>query len=81
VRGRGLMQGMLLSREYAGQAKAMAMAAEAEGVMLLTAGVDVLRFLPALVVTDAQIAEAGAMLRHALDDFDAIQRRSLMPLS
>jgi len=67
VRGRGLMLGMVLSETYRGKAKEIAKAAEAEGLMLLIAGPDVVRLLPALVVSDAQIGEAVLRLRRALD--------------
>lgn len=72
VRGHGLMLGMVLSDQCAGRAKDIAKAAETEGLMLLTAGFDVLRFLPALVVSDAQIEEAGLLLRRAIDRFVAV---------
>lgn len=67
VRGSGLMQGMVLADAWRGKAKDIAKAAEAQGLMLLIAGPDVLRFLPALVVSDAQIDEAERRLRRALD--------------
>ncbi|MBV8666799.1 MAG: acetylornithine/succinyldiaminopimelate transaminase [Burkholderiaceae bacterium] len=69
VRGSGLMLGMVLQGAYAGRAKEIAKAAEAQGLMVLIAGPDVVRFLPALVVSDAQIEEAGGLLRKALDAF------------
>jgi succinylornithine aminotransferase len=69
VRGSGLMLGMTLTDAYRGKAKDITKAAEAEGLMLLIAGPDVVRLLPALVVTDAQIDEAVALLRRALDAF------------
>jgi succinylornithine transaminase family protein len=69
VRGRGLMLGMVLTEAYRGKAKDIAKAAEAEGLMLLIAGPDVVRLLPALVVSDAQIDEAIALYRRALDAF------------
>jgi succinylornithine aminotransferase len=67
VRGSGLMLGMVLSDAYAGRAKEIAKAAEANGLMVMIAGPDVVRFLPALVISDAQIGEADALLRRALD--------------
>ncbi|HYD79742.1 MAG TPA: acetylornithine/succinylornithine family transaminase [Paucimonas sp.] len=69
VRGRGLMIGMTLTEAYRGKAKDITKAAEAQGLMLLIAGPDVVRLLPALVVTDAQIDEAIALFRRALDAF------------
>jgi len=67
VRGSGLMLGMVLSDAWRGKAKDITKAAEAEGLMLLIAGPDVVRLLPALVVSDAQIDEGVTRLRRALD--------------
>jgi succinylornithine aminotransferase len=67
VRGSGLMLGMVLADAWRGKAKDITKAAEAEGLMLLIAGPDVVRLLPALVVSDAQIDEAVVRLRRALD--------------
>ncbi|NMM26575.1 MAG: acetylornithine/succinyldiaminopimelate transaminase [Glaciimonas sp.] len=72
VRGSGLMLGMVLSEQYRGRAKDITRATEAEGLMLLIAGPDVLRWLPALIVSDAQIEEAERLLRRALDVFLAV---------
>lgn len=69
VRGYGLMLGMVLADDYRGKAKDITKAAEANGLMLLIAGPDVVRLLPALVVTNAQIDEADKRLRRALDAF------------
>jgi succinylornithine transaminase family protein len=67
VRGSGLLLGVQLTAAYKGRAKEITKAAEDEGLMLLIAGPDVLRFAPALIVTDEQIAEATARLRRALN--------------
>lgn len=67
VRGSGLLLGMVLTQAYAGRAKEISKAAEALGLMVLIAGPDVVRFAPALVVSDAQIDEAEQLLRRALD--------------
>ena len=74
IRGKGLMLGMLLNDAYRGRAKDITKVAETEGLMLLIAGMDVVRLLPALVVTDAQIQEADRLLRRALDAFLAAQQ-------
>jgi succinylornithine transaminase family protein len=68
VRGRGLMLGMVLTDAWRGRAKDIIKAAEANGLMLLVAGPDVVRLLPALVVSDAQIDEGVVRLRRALDE-------------
>jgi len=67
VRGSGLMIGMVLTEAYAGRAKEISKAAEAQGLMILIAGPDVVRLLPALIVSDEQIAECDRLLRAALD--------------
>lgn len=67
VRGSGLMLGIVLADAWRGKAKDIVKAAEAQGLMLLMAGPDVVRLLPALVVSDAQIDEADRRLRRALD--------------
>ncbi len=69
VRGSGLMLGMVLSEQYRGRAKDITNAAETEGLLLLIAGPDVVRLLPALIVSDAQIDEADILLRRALEEF------------
>ena len=66
VRGSGLLLGLVVAQPFLGRAKDIQKAAEAEGLMLLIAGADVVRFAPALIVSDAQIAAAGVMLRRAL---------------
>jgi succinylornithine aminotransferase len=72
VRGSGLMLGMALSETYRGRAKEITKHAEDNGLMLLIAGPDVVRFVPALVVSDAQIGQANLLLRCALDAFTAV---------
>ncbi len=60
-RGRGLIQGLkcaLPAAEVQG-------ACTAEGLMVALGGENVVRLMPALVVTDADIAEAGTRLRRA----------------
>ncbi len=67
VRGSGLLVGLPVIGAFAGRSKDITKAAEALGLMLLIAGPDVVRFAPALIVTDAQLAEADRILRQALD--------------
>ncbi|ASR42882.1 acetylornithine aminotransferase [Xanthomonas citri pv. mangiferaeindicae] len=66
VRGRGLMLGAVLRPKHAGQATAILDRAAQHGLLLLQAGPDVLRFVPALNITDADITEGLARLRAAL---------------
>ncbi|MDP3670548.1 MAG: acetylornithine/succinylornithine family transaminase [Telluria sp.] len=68
VRGSGLLIGLPLTEGFRGRAKDITKAAESFGLMLLIAGPDVIRFAPALIVSDAQIAEADRILRAAVDN-------------
>ena len=67
VRGSGLLQGMVMAEPFKGRSKDIQKAAEQQGLMLLIAGPEVLRFAPALIVSDAQLEEAVRLLRVALD--------------
>ncbi|WP_036134558.1 acetylornithine transaminase [Luteimonas mephitis] len=69
VRGRGLMLGAVLKPEHAGRAGEVLDHAAANGLLLLQAGPDVLRFVPALNLADADVAEGLARLRAALKAF------------
>ncbi|MDB5916665.1 MAG: argD [Massilia sp.] len=67
VRGSGLLIGLPVAEAFAGRAKDFTKAAEGLGLMLLIAGPDVIRLTPALIVSDAQIAEADRIMRAAAD--------------
>ena len=66
VRGRGLMLGAVLTPEHAGQAGALLDHAAAQGLLTLQAGPDVLRFVPALNITDEEVAEGLKRLHAAV---------------
>ncbi|MDH7452932.1 acetylornithine/succinylornithine family transaminase [Luteimonas composti] len=66
VRGRGLMLGAVLAPAHAGRAGELLDAAAAQGLLLLQAGPDVLRFVPPLSITDAELADGLARLERAL---------------
>ncbi|WP_267225263.1 acetylornithine transaminase [Dyella silvae] len=66
VRGRGLMLGAVLKEAHKGKAGTILDFAAAHGLLLLQAGPDVLRFVPALNISDADIAEGLARLEAAL---------------
>lgn len=68
VRGSGLMLGLVLTAMWRGRAKEISRAAEAHGLMILIAGADVLRFLPALIVSDTQIDYAAHLLHRTIED-------------
>lgn len=69
VRGRGLMLGAQLRAEHAGKAGEILDRCVDHGLLLLQAGPDVLRFVPALNISDADVAEGLARLRAALAAF------------
>jgi acetylornithine/N-succinyldiaminopimelate aminotransferase len=62
VRGRGLLLAGVLDRDAAGVVDAC----RAHGLLVLTAGPEVLRLLPPLVVTDAEVDEALGVLGEVL---------------
>jgi len=62
VRGRGLLLAGLLDRDAA----PVVDECRARGLLVLTAGPDVLRLLPPLVVTEAEVDEALGVLREVL---------------
>jgi acetylornithine/N-succinyldiaminopimelate aminotransferase/succinylornithine aminotransferase len=67
VRGAGLLLGLVVTDAWKGRSKDIQKAAEGNGLMLLIAGMDVVRLAPALIVSDAQIAEVDRILRLSLD--------------
>jgi acetylornithine/N-succinyldiaminopimelate aminotransferase len=63
VRGRGLMQGLVCHEPIAGEIVKHAIT---KGLLLVTAGPDVVRFVPPLIVTSVEIDEALAILEAVL---------------
>ena len=74
VRGRGLMLGAVLKPAYAGRAGEILDHAAGNGLLLLQAGPDVLRFVPALNVSDEDVSEGLSRLRSALEAFLAASK-------
>jgi acetylornithine/N-succinyldiaminopimelate aminotransferase len=66
VRGRGLLLGAVLKPAYAGKATEVLNNAANAGLLLLQAGADVLRFVPALNIGDEEVADGLQRLRLAL---------------
>ncbi|QMD53134.1 aspartate aminotransferase family protein [Citrobacter sp. RHB35-C21] len=56
IRGLGLLIGCVLNTEFAGKAKLISQEAAVAGVMVLIAGANVVRFAPALNVSEEEIA-------------------------
>jgi len=69
IRGRGLMLGAQLREVHAGKAGEILDRCVDHGLLTLQAGPDVLRFVPALNISDADVAEGLARLRAALTAF------------
>jgi acetylornithine/succinyldiaminopimelate/putrescine aminotransferase len=63
VRGKGLMVGMVVE----GEAKKIVDALKDQGILALTAGANVVRFLPPLVLKEEDLEEAIDMISDALD--------------
>jgi acetylornithine/N-succinyldiaminopimelate aminotransferase len=68
VRGRGLMQGLVCNEPIAGEIVKQAIT---KGLLLVTAGPDVVRFVPPLIVTSFEIDEALAILEAVLVEMPA----------
>lgn len=71
VRGRGLMIGAELVPAYYGKANDIADAARKAGVLVLVAGPNVIRFVPPLVITDAELSDGLVRFKAALVQFKA----------
>lgn len=67
VRGMGLLIGAELVDDWQGKAKEFLAAALEEGVMMLVAGPNVLRFAPSLIIPDADIDDGLARLEKAIE--------------
>jgi acetylornithine/N-succinyldiaminopimelate aminotransferase len=66
IRGRGLMVGAELTSEHAGKSGDISEAARKAGALVLVAGPNVMRFLPPLVITQAEMAEGLKRFKTAL---------------
>lgn len=66
VRGQGLLLGAALNEKYKGKARDFLVAGAEAGVMVLVAGMDVIRFTPSLVIPEADIAEGMARFEEAV---------------
>ena len=70
VRGKGLMLGAVLRGEWAGRAGELGEVCRRHGVLVLQAGPDVVRFLPPLNITDAELDDG-------MDRFEAAMREAV----
>jgi acetylornithine/N-succinyldiaminopimelate aminotransferase len=71
VRGEGLMVGLRLHVPNVDLVKA----AEQEELLVISAGDNVVRLLPPLIISDAEIAEAAARLDRACEALEAAMRQ------
>lgn len=66
VRGMGLLLGAELTDKYKGKAREFLNAGADEGVMVLVAGMDVIRFTPSLIISETDIAQGMARFEQAV---------------
>ncbi|KDM90591.1 aspartate aminotransferase family protein [Photobacterium galatheae] len=66
VRGKGLLLGAALNEDWQGRARDVLLAAGEEGLMILVAGANVVRFTPSLVIEKADVEEGMARLERAI---------------
>jgi acetylornithine/N-succinyldiaminopimelate aminotransferase len=71
LRGDGLLLGAELSKTFEGRGKELVKAAEAEGLLVLIAGPNVMRFAPSLLITEADVKEGLARFEKAVSAFAA----------
>ncbi len=74
IRGMGLLIGAVVTDEFAGNARDFLKAAEAQQLMVLVAGLSVVRFAPSLVVEDKDIDEGLARFDAAVAAVVAAKR-------
>jgi len=66
VRGAGLLLGAVLNEQYQDQAKTFFLESAKQGLLILVAGANVLRFAPALNISDDLIDQAMLKLEQAV---------------
>ena len=67
IRGKGLLIGAALKPQHAGKARDILNAAAEEGVMILNAGTEVIRFAPSLVIEPTDIQEGMVRFARAVE--------------
>ena len=66
IRGKGLLLGAALNEEWQGCARDVLVAAGEEGLMVLVAGTNVVRFTPSLVISKEEVEQGLARLENAI---------------
>ena len=67
VRGAGLLIGWVLNDKWKGRSREILNQCMSNGLMLLVAGPDVVRFAPSLIITDQEIAEGLQLLEQSIN--------------
>ncbi len=73
IRGRGLMLGAVLSKAWKGKAPRIVNACQEYGVLVLTAGPDVLRLLPPLNILDKELETGMKRIEKALKNLHKVE--------
>ncbi|RUO38939.1 aspartate aminotransferase family protein [Aliidiomarina taiwanensis] len=76
VRGQGLLLGAALNENFKGKARDFLVASAEEGLMVLVAGTDVVRFTPSLIISEDDITEGMARFEKAVAKVVAAQQAS-----
>lgn len=76
VRGQGLLLGAALTEAYKGKARDFLVAAAEEGLMVLVAGTEVVRFTPSLIISESDITEGMARFEKAVAKVVSAQQAS-----
>jgi acetylornithine/succinyldiaminopimelate/putrescine aminotransferase len=63
------MLALEMSDAFLGRAKEITVRAERNGLLLLLAGPDVIRFVPPLLIADEHIRQAETLLRRSVDEW------------
>ncbi|AEY02604.1 bifunctional N-succinyldiaminopimelate-aminotransferase/acetylornithine transaminase protein [Oceanimonas sp. GK1] len=66
IRGKGLLLGCVLNEQFQGRAKDFLAAASEEGLMVLIAGANVVRFAPSLVISEEEVRQGLARFERAV---------------
>lgn len=66
IRGQGLLIGAQLTPEHAGRMRDIIQAAAEHGLLILSAGSDVLRFTPSLIISEQDVQQGMAKLHQAI---------------
>ncbi len=66
VRGQGLLLGAVLNEKWQGKARDFLKEAGKQGLLVLVAGTDVIRFTPSLIISDEEVAEGMKRFEQAI---------------